>query len=390
MTKTSRLISAVVVSLVIGASAWGADKPPKSGEYFVYIGSNTRVKSKGIFAYRFHPASGKVTPVGLVAETPYPSWLTVHPNQQYLYAANENAFKPTPGQPSTISAFAIDRKTGNLSLLNQASAVGRGPCHLSVDKTGKWLLAANYASGSVVVLPIQPDGRLGESSAFVQHQGSSVNPQRQQGPHAHCIFASPDNRFVLATDLGLDQVLVYRFDAAKGSLAPNDPPFAKVAPGAGARHFAIHPNKKLVYVVSELANTVTTFQYDGAKGTLTEIQSVPTLPKEFTGRSSSAEILVDRAGKFLYTSNRGHDSIAVFAIDSKKGTLTPAGHVPTQGKTPRNFEIDPTGRYLFAANQDSHSIVLFRVDAKTGKLTPADTVLEDSPEPTMVLFVPGL
>ena len=387
MRTVSQIALTILASLVAGM---GLAMAAGSGEYIVYIGGNTRTKNKGIYAYRFQPSSGKVTPIGLVAETPYPSWLAVHPNLQYLYAANENEFKPERGKPSNMSAFAMDRKTGKLTLLNRSSAVGQGPCHLSVDKTGKSLMLANYGSGSVAVLPIQPDGRLGEATAFVQHKGSSADPKRQQGPHAHCILPSPDNRFVLAADLGLDEVLVYHFDPAKGTLMPNDPPFAKVAPGAGARHFAFHPNGRYVYVVTEMGNTVTTFGYQANKGALTELQTVSTLPKDFTGRSSSAEIVVDRAGKFVYSSNRGHDSIAVFAIDAKKGTLTPVEIVPTQGKTPRSFAIDPTGQYLFAANQDSHNIVLFRVDAKTGRLTPAGQVIEDAPEPTMVLFVPAM
>jgi 6-phosphogluconolactonase len=387
MGKVSQIALIVLASLV---ACLGLSSAAGSGEYIVYIGTNTRTKSKGIYAYRFQPSSGKITPIGLAAETPYPSWIGVDPKLRYLYAANENEFKPEPGKPSNISAFAMDRKTGQLTLLNRASAVGRGPCHLSVDRTGRALMLANYGSGSVAVLPIQPDGRLGEATAFVQHKGSSADPKRQAGPHAHCILPSPNNRFILAADLGLDQVLVYRFDPAKGTLTPNDPPAGKVAPGAGARHFAFHPNGRYVYVVAEMANTVTTFSFQANRGVMAELQTVPTLPKDFTGRSSSAEIVVDRAGKFLYSSNRGHDSIAVFAIDSKKGTLTPVEHVPTQGKTPRNFAIDPTGAYLFAANQDSHSIVLFRVDPKTGRLTPAGQVLEDAPEPTAVLFVPAL
>jgi len=359
-----------------------------SAEYLVFIGTNTRTRSRGIYAYRFDAGTGKIDLLGLAAETPYPSWLALHPNQRYLFAVNENEFQPEPGKPSLTSAFAIDRASGKLTLLNRASAVGQGPCHASVDATGRRLMLANYGSGSIAVLPIQTDGRLGEAIAFVQHQGSSVHP-RQAGPHAHCVAPSPDNRFVLAADLGLDQVLVYRFDSARGTLAPNDPPFARVAPGSGARHFAFHPNRRLVYVVNELSNTVTVFNYDTGGGKLTELQTVPTLPAGFTGRSTSAEVAVDRAGRFLYTSNRGHDSIAIFSIDARRGTLTPVGHVPTQGKTPRNFAIDPTGRFLFAANQDSHNIVLFRVDAKTGGLSPAGTVLEDAPEPTMVLFVPA-
>lgn len=377
-------------TLVLASGVRGADKPAKGGEYIVYISGDTRVKDRGISAYRFQPSSGKVTFIGLAVETSSPSWIAVHPNLHYLYASNGDEGRPERGKPSNVGAFAMDRKTGKLTLLNRAPVVGQNPSHFSIDKTGKWLLVANYESGSVAVLPIEPDGKLGEATAFVQHKGSSVNPQRQAGPHAHSILPSPNNRFVLAADLGLDEILVYRFDAGKGTLTPNNPPFTKVAAGAGPRHFAFHPNKKYVYVVSEMGNTVTTFAYDDAKGALTELQAVPTLPKDFTGRSSSAEIVVDSAGKFVYSSNRGHDSIAVFAIDAKKGTLTPVEIVPTQGKTPQSFTIDPTGQYLFAPNHDTNNVLIFRVDAKTGKLTPTGQVLVDSPAPTRVVFVPAL
>jgi 6-phosphogluconolactonase len=387
MNRRTFLTSVPFASL---AGALAAGTAAKGGEYIVYVGTNTHSKSKGIYAYRFQPSSGKVTPIGLVAETPNPSWLTVHPGLRYLYAVNEAELKREPGKPNNISSFTLDRTSGKLTFLNRASAGGQGPCYVSVDRTGKVLLLANYGSGSVAALLIQTDGRLGEATAFVQHKAASVNAQGQPRPRGHCILASPNNRFVLAADLGLDQLFVYRFDAAKGTLTPNDPPFAKIASGTGPRHIAFHPNKKLVYVVSEMGNIVTMFQYADSTGTLTDLGTVSTLPKDFTGKSTSAEIEVDRAGKFLYTSNRGHDSIALFAIDPKKGTLTPVEYVPTQGKTPRNFALDPTGQYLFAANQDSNNIVLFRVDPNTGKLTPSGTVLDDAPEPTCVLFVPAM
>jgi 6-phosphogluconolactonase len=341
-----------------------------AADYFVYVGTYTRGKSKGIYAWRFRPAKGELAPVGLVAETTNPSWVTVHPNRRFLYAVGESA------KAGTVSAFAIDAATGRLTKLNQASSKGAGPCHLAVDKTGKNVLVANYGSGSVAVLPVREDGGVGEASCFLQHKGSSVNPQRQQGPHAHSVNLDPRERFALVPDLGLDEVLIYRFDAAKGALAPNDPPFAKVAPGAGPRHFAFHPNGRFGYVISEMGSTVTAFAYDGARGSLREIQVVSTLPDNFTGQSSTAEVAVHPNGRFLYGSNRGHDSIAVFAVDPGTGTLTFLDRVSTEGKTPRNFAIDPTGRWLFAANQDSDNIVVFHLDSKTGKLTPAGKTLE--------------
>jgi 6-phosphogluconolactonase len=377
-------LTAPLAALLLTPCARGADVAKAKGEYIVYVGTYTGQKSKGIYAYRFDAATGQLTSLGLAAETENPSFLAVHPNHRYLYAVSEQA--NYEGRSGAVSAFAIDRATGKLAFLNKVSSRGGGPCYVAVDKTGRDVLVANYGGGSVAVLPVLQDGRLGEASAFVQHAGSSVNPKRQQGPHAHWIDVAPDNRFVLAADLGLDQVLVYRFDPAKGSLSANKPAAAKVNPGAGPRHLAIHPSGKFVYVINELQSSVTAFAYDARRGALRELQTISTLPKEFAGENSGAELAVHPTGHFLYGSNRGHDSIAVFAIDAAKGTLTPVEHVPTQGKTPRSFEIDPTGSFLFAANQSSDSIVVFRVDPKTGRLTPAGQVLE-VPSPVCVKFV---
>jgi 6-phosphogluconolactonase len=248
------------------------------------------------------------------------------------------------------------------------------------------VLVANYGGGSLAVFPILKDGRLGEASAFVQHSGASVNPQRQEGPHAHSIYVSPDNRFAISADLGLDEVFVYRFDAGKGTLTPNIPPFALVSSGAGPRHFAFHPSGKFGYVIDEMQSTITVFSYDPASGALDVLQTVSTLPQDFKGESTTAEVEVHPSGKFLYGSNRGHDSIAVFEINTRKGTLTPMGYVPTLGKTPRSFAIDPTGSYLFAANQDSDNVVQFRIDPNSGRLTPTAQVLEVS-SPVCVTFL---
>jgi 6-phosphogluconolactonase len=367
--------------------AQGAQKASAKGEYLVYIGTYTepKTKSQGIYAYRFKAATGQLTSLGLAAKTASPSFLAVRPDRRFLYAVNETA-DYEGGKSGAVSAFALDRATGKLAFLNQVSSRGADPCYVALDKTGKYVLVANYTSGSVAVFPVLKGGRLGEASAFVQHTGSSVNPERQAGPHAHSINVSADDRFVLAADLGLDQLLVYRFDPAKGSLTPNDPPSAKLHPGLGPRHFAFHPSGRFVYVISEMGSAVTAFSYSAAGGVLKELQTVPTLPKDFKGESDCAEIEVHRSGKFLYGSNRGHDSIAVFAIDARKGMLTPVEHVSTQGKTPRNFAIDPTGSYLFAANQDSDSVVVFRIDPKTGRLTPTGQVLK-VPAPVCVTFV---
>jgi 6-phosphogluconolactonase len=274
--------------------------------------------------------------------------------------------------------------------MNEVAARGADPCHIAFDKTGKFALVANYTGGSVAVFPVQGDGHIGESSAFVQHAGSSINKERQEGPHAHWIETTPDNRFAIAVDLGLDELLVYRFDAdAKtkpGSLTTNSPPDAKLDPGAGPRHLAFHPNGKFAYVVNELQSSITAFSYDASHGELHKLKTVSTLPKGFSGSNDTAEIKVHPSGKFLFASNRGHDSIAVFSIDSHTGALTLVDHFPTQGKTPRNFEIDPTGKFLFVANQETNNIVIFRIDPNSGRLTPTGQTLH-VPSPVCLKFM---
>ncbi|MBI2680232.1 MAG: lactonase family protein [Candidatus Solibacter usitatus] len=357
---------------------------PKS-EYFVYIGTYTDKGSKGIYGFRFHPSGGRLEPMGLMAETVSPSYVAASPNHKFLYAVNET--DNFGGQKAgSVSAYAIDGKTGKLTFLNQVSSRGGAPCHLVVDKTNKCVLVANYNGGSVAAFPIKEDGRLGEASAFVQHTGSSVDKGRQEGPHAHGIYASADNRFAVAADLGLDQVVVYKLDAANGALTPNDPPFAKVPPGGGPRHFAFHPTAKFGYTNNEMTSSVTAFTYDAGRGALNSIQTISTLPKDFSGDNSTAEIAAHPSGRFLYVSNRGHNSIAVFAIDAKKGTLTALEHASTQGKTPRGFAIDPTGGYLLAGNQDTDNIMIFKIDPKSGRLKAGKLV--EAPRPVAVAFVP--
>ena len=380
--KHIRALAGLLLFLLCASVAGAA-----GGEYFVYIGTYTRSRGKGIYIFRFRPATGKVTALSLAAETPSPSFLAVHPNRKFLYAGNEHEGEDLPGKNSTVSAFAIDPRTGTLTFLNKVSSRGEGPAHIAVDQTGKALLAANYRSGSVALLPIQADGRLGEATGFDQHHGSGPKP-RQEGPHAHGAAFSPDNRFAVVAEHGIDEVMIYRFDPSKGTLTPNVPPFFKSTPGAAPRHIAFHPNGRILYALNELGSTITVLAYGAAGGTMNQLQEIGTLPPGFTETNTTAQLQVDRAGRFLYASNRGSDNIAVFAIDPAKGTLTPVEHVSTQGKTPRDFSLDPTGGYLFAANQNSDTIVLFRVDAKTGRLTPAGQVVEHVPEPSCVVFVP--
>jgi 6-phosphogluconolactonase len=363
------------------------------GKYIFYVGTYTEgdAKGKGIYAYSYDAATAQITSLGLAAEATNPSFVALNPNGKFLYAVNELSNYKGPNSGG-VSAYAIDRDknghaTGKLTFLNEVPSRGADPCYIIVDKSGKYVLVANYTGGSVAVFPVMEDGKLGEATAFVQHAGTGADPKRQEGPHAHSIDLTPDNRFAMVDDLGLDEVLVYKFDKAKGSLSPNDPPFAKVDAASGPRHFALHPSGKFAYVVSEMKGTVTVFSADLGKGTLQPVQTISTLPKGFSGLIEDAEVEVHPSGKFLYASNRGDaNSIATFAIDPDKGTLSLVDITPTRGKTPRHFEIDPTGTLLLAENSESNNIVVFRIDAKTGKLSATGQVL-DVGSPVCVKFL---
>lgn len=383
MRTLNLLAATALLSLSIPFGVTGADKDSAKGEYFVYIGTYTRSTSKGIYGFRFSPSTGKMTPLGLVAPIPSPSFLAVHPNQRFLYSTNEREYEEKMG--NKVSAFAIDPKSGQLTLLNRVASQGDGPVHDTVDKTGKALVVANYRGGSVAVLPIQADGSLGEATASdAHHPQAGANPGRQR-PIVHGVAISPDGRFVAAAENGMDEVRMYRFDAAKGTLVPTDPPFLKVANDLAPRHPAFHPNGKTLYILNEHASSVTVLAYSASDGAVHEIQTISTLPADFSGKSSAGQLQVDKTGKFLYTSNRGHDSIAVFAIDAAKGTLSPIQTIPTGGMTPRDFSLDPTGAWLFVGNQSSNTLTLFHVDAKSGRLTSAGAPI-DVPEPACIAF----
>jgi 6-phosphogluconolactonase len=340
------------------------------GETLVYVGTYTRMgKSEGIYVYRFDPETGALDYRSKATGIHDPSFLDIHPTGKWLYSVCRPGAAEFGGN-GAVSAFAIDPETGELAFLNRASCQGPGPCHLTVDKTGRLVLVANYGGGSVAALPILADGRVGEATDFVQHQGSSVNPDRQEGPHAHSVTIDPGNRYAFVADLGLDKILIYKLDLERGKLIPNDPPCAQTAPGAGPRHFDVHPSRKQAYVINELDNTVTVFAYEEATGSLRPIQALSTLPDGFKESSYCADIHVARSGWFVYGSNRGHDSIAIFAVEEGTERLKPVGYESTQGRTPRNFALDLTSRFLLAANQDTDNIVVFRIDQKTGKLTP--------------------
>jgi 6-phosphogluconolactonase len=361
-------------------------KPAARGQYIAYVGTYTaKTTSKGIYAYRFDSETGQLSSLGIAAESADPSFLAVDPNGKFLYAVNEVG-DFNGGTGGAVSAFAINAKTGGLKFLNQVPTRGAGPCHVSLDKNGAFVLVANYDGGSIASFPVHDDGSLGTASGFVQHSGSGPNKERQEGPHTHWIGTSPDNRFALAVDLGLDQVIVYGFDSSKGIFTPMLSGFAKVKPGGGARHLAFHPNGKFAYVLSEMASSVTAFSYQPKTGAFTSLETISALPKDYSGLKEAAEIAVHPSGRFLYTSNRGHDSIAIFEINPAKGTLTSLGQVLTGGKTPRHFSIDPTGAYLLAENQESNNMVIFHIDPATGTLTPTGQTIE-VPSPVCITFV---
>lgn len=375
------VMTAMMAGIVEGAGGEDA----AADRYRVYIGTYTSRGSKGIYRAILDVKDGSLWQEGVTEGVVNPSFLAIHPDGRHLYSVAEiESFEGRKG--GGVAAFAVE-PDGSLTLLNKESSGGAGPCHLVVDRAGKNVLVANYGGGSVAALPIESDGRLRKLSSFVQHAGKSVHPGRQEGPHAHSINVDAAGAIAVAADLGLDKVLIYRFDADQGKLSPNDPPHAAVEPGSGPRHFAFHPGGKFAYVINELASTVTAFAYDPAKGELRPLQTISTLPEGESVDNTTAEVVAHPSGKFLYGSNRGHDSIAIFRIDPSTGKLTPAGHQKTGGKTPRNFALDPSGRFLLAANQDTGTVVVFRIDPDTGALSPTGGEVS-VPMPVCVRFLP--
>ena len=372
--KTIMTLAAVSVSAAVNAT----EKP-----VWVYLGSYANSEDRGITLCKLDRENGKLETVKVFGGHANPSFLEIHPSKKFLYAVNEIG-NYGGEKAGSVTAFSIDPKTGDLTQLNQLSTRGGAPCHLSIDATGKTLLVANYGGGSVISYRIGDDGRLQEVS-FVQHEGSSVDPRRQTAPHGHSINFGPSNRRAYSADLGLDKVLIYKV-AKKGKLKPNKSPFTKTQLGGGPRHLSFHPTGRFAYVNLEMTSKISAFAHDDKTGTLTEVQTVSTLPADFSGNNSTAEIRVHPSGKFVYCSNRGHDSISVFVIDEKTGKLTFVEREPSGGKTPRNFCIDPSGAFLLAANQSSNNVAVFRVDAKTGALTPTGSSIE-SPKPVCVRFV---
>lgn len=351
--------------------------------FVVYVGTYTGPKSQGIYKFNFDARSGAAGPVELAARTDNPSFLAVHPNGRFLYAVNETDNFGAKKQ-GAVSSFTIAPKTRELTFLNQQPSLGAHPCHITLDPKGHNAIVANYSGGNLAVIPIGGDGGLMAPSQNVQHKGSSVG-ERQKQAHAHSINLDRSGRIAFAADLGLDKVMVYDFDSALGKLTPHEPPYAALKPGAGPRHFAFHPSGKRAYVINELSSTLTAFAYDPKKGALTETQTISTIPGEVPG-NSTAEVVVHPNGKWVYGSNRGHDSIAVFSI-APNGELKRVQNEHIRGKTPRNFAIDPTGRFLLAAGQNSGTIAIFRIDPRTGVLLHTSTI--EAPTPVCLRFVPA-
>ncbi|MDA1190894.1 MAG: lactonase family protein [Candidatus Poribacteria bacterium] len=354
-------------------------------DLFVYVGTYTREDREGIYVYRMNQSDGSLTRVQAVGDVRNPSFVTIHPSGRYLYAVSEVA-DYNGNRSGAIAAYSIHQVSGELTYLNRESAVGTGPCHVSVDSTGKNVLVANYGGGNVAVLPINTDGTVSKASEFIQHTGGSVNPNRQKEPHAHSINLDPTNRFAFVADLGLDKVMIYRFDAERGKLTPNNPPYAEVALGAGPRHFAFHPTGRFAYVINEIDCTMTAFRYDAEKGSLLTLQTLPTQPEGPGNGNSTADVHVSNDGRFLYGSNRGHDTIVIYELDPTAGTMKQVGLVSSGGKTPRNFGIDPSGKFLLAANQSSDNIVVFKINQTTGVPEPTGHSVE-VPAPVCVKFL---
>ncbi|HSE33656.1 MAG TPA: lactonase family protein [Pyrinomonadaceae bacterium] len=368
LTRRRFLQTAAATVTTIGLSSFNMNSRAEAAlEQTLYVGTYTSGKSEGIYIYRLNMSTGELTHFKTIKGVVDPSYLAIDRKRHFLYAVNEvSKFEDQPS--GAVSSFAIDRNSGDLTYLNQKASKGASPCYVTQDRTGRFVLLANYESGNVSVLPIKSDGSLGEAVSVMQHTGASINRDRQQGPHAHCILTDKSNRFAFAVDLGIDQIVVYRFNEKDGTLTKHGAVPTK--PGAGPRHLTFHRNNRFAYLIQELDSTITAFTYEAKRGVLNPQQTISALPQGFSGTSFCADVHVSPNGKFLYGSNRGHNSIVVFAIDRKSGQLTLVEHASTGGDWPRNFVIDSTGTYLLAANQRSDSVVTFRINESNGRLTP--------------------
>lgn len=362
-------------------------------ELYVYVGTYTRPirfgtnrvlngRGEGIYVFHMDPHSGSLEPCGTIKEVVNPSFLAMNPEKPFLYAVNE--MKEFRGEPTgTVSSFSVDPEEGEFEFLNKRPTQGTDPCHVTVDKTGNYAFVANFSSGSVSAYPIIGEEGLGEATEFIQHRGSSADPNRQEGPHAHSVTLGPANRHAYVCDLGMDKVLVYGFDSGSGKLKAKSKQHFETRPGAGPRHFKFHPNGEFAYLINELDSTLVALSYEKESGALTEIQTVSTIPEDFEGENTCAEVQVSPSGEYVYGSNRGHDSIVIYKIDPGTGKLSYVDHQSSLGKTPRHFSIDPTGRFLLTANQDSDTVVTFKIDQKTGELENIGQIT-DVPTPVCI------
>ncbi|MGP8156760.1 MAG: lactonase family protein [Candidatus Acidiferrales bacterium] len=380
MTTILARLFALAIAVTLAAS------PATPKEMWVFFGTHVDQPGHGFSVARFDTRTGALTKLEFLQQSADPGFFVIARDGRHIYTANE--VDTYHGQPTGfLSAYAVDPATAQMTLINEQLSAGAGPAYVSLDKTGRYLFVANYAGGTIAAFALNPDGGIGQRTAFFQHTGKSVNPARQNAPHPHSIRVDPTNHFALVPDLGLDKIFIYRFDASDGSLTPNDPPFATVAPGSGPRHLDFDPAGRFVYVMNEMAGKVTVFAWDSSHGALTEVQTISSLPEGFTGTNTSAEIRVHPSGRFLYCTNRGDNSIAVFKVNSASGRLTFIQRVPTQGKMPRNFDFDPTAHWLLVANHDSDNVVLFKINLATGKLTPQGAPVS-VPMPFAVRFLP--
>ena len=397
----------ILLSLAV-ASAHSQSE--SAGDYWVYFGTYTGFvymkeglpagtsRSKGIYVSKFRPATGELSKPALAAENVNPAFLAIHPNHRFLYAVTEDPLSLGPNfdHSSYVTAYSIDSASGKLHPLNTLTTGGTSTCYLSIDKTGHYLMFANFGSSSVTILRIKDDGSIGEQTAFMKHVGSGKDPAFQSKAHPHSIDVSPDNKYAVVSDLGVDKLFIYKFDASAGTLSPDQPPSVQAEAGGGPRHFTFDSAGKFGYSLHEMSGYITVLGWDAASGSFTKIQDATSLQPEFIGGNDSAEIAIHPNGKFLYESNRrfrgpdmwGPDSIGVFAIDPDKGTLTEVEQLPPGGTMPRNFAIDPTGSYLLSANELSGNVALFKIDAGTGRLSPTKTVLKLD-VPVCIVFVPA-
>lgn len=376
----------LALSFLIFACSVSEEKKEHAGpdDYYIFVGTYTSGESEGIYVYRMDMETGKLIYVGKATGIPNPSFLTLSNDNNYLYAVSETEnFEGETG--GSVWAYSIDPETASLNYLNKQPTFGAAPCHVSIDHSGRWLLTANYLGGNVTVNPINEDGTIGSATETKEHEGSSVH-SRQKAPHAHCILPDPGNKFIFAADLGIDKLVGYSFNSEQGKLLKDDDATTTIESGAGPRHFKFHPNGRLLFLIRELDSSISSFSYNPETGKMTEVQTVPTLPEDFSGENTCADIHLHPNGRFVYGSNRGHNSIVVHRVDPETGEMDYVGHVGSGGKRPRNFGIDPTGRYMLVANQDSDNIVTFQINPETGLPEETGNIIE-VPTPVCILFM---